>query len=99
MDVSAESLKEHYCSLPDEELLSIFVSAELSPEARQLLSAEMSCRGLRETDVIEAQQIESFLASERKKAEDGYERRILRSVLLTLIMAVVGAIGYLYSLL
>lgn len=88
---------EHYRSLPDDELLSIYVSADLTDEARGLLSRELTARGLTENDVEDARRIDDYLMAERKQATAGIERQLRRMAIGFVALLLFALLGYLGS--
>jgi hypothetical protein len=93
--ITPESLRERYASLADDELLSIYVSADLSGQARALLDAELTARGLGADELTEAGRTEAGLAAVRNQARSRDERRVARRLGVLVVVCVVAAVVHL----
>ena len=90
MQVSLEQLEERYSQLSDDELMSIYISADLSDSVRQLLKAELELRKLTAEDLEDTVKVEQLLARERESARASISKKFtLRNLLLLPIRIVI----------
>ncbi len=86
MEISYLDLQKRYSEISNDELLSIYVSSDLTPEAYSLIEIEIKKRNLDSSDIQYAVKSEEFIANERRKDQDLIRRKTQIQFILFLIL-------------
>jgi hypothetical protein len=98
MEITYGDIKRRYAEATDDELLLIYVTADLEPHISDLLNNEIQNRGLDVSDIEQAVKTENYLADERKITHDKFHRWFMLSSVFTGITIAIIIIKFLWRL-